>query len=258
MVFTHWEPTPEELHDFYKDYPPIEDISPITLKRYDELLDRMEPFRSTGKILDIGCGAGHFLQRAMKKGWVASGTEFGERPIASCLAKGIDVRPGELDPSQHVPHSYDVVCMFEVLEHVTDPQGQLEKIKQILRPGGLLYITVPNFNCISRRTDAANWSIIHYPEHLNHFTAKTLGKITREQGYQQLWMQTTGVSVERWMNKGKKGKEERGKGREVEQTLRENLENRWYLNLAKQGLNQALNLTRLGDSLKAGFIHRAA
>lgn len=257
MVFTHWEPTPDELYDFYKDYPPIEDIPEITLKRYDELLDRMERFRSTGKILDIGCGAGHFLERAMKRGWETSGTEFGERPIAACLAKGINIRPGDLDPSHYAPRSFDVVCMFEVFEHLTDPSGQLEKIKHILRPGGLLYITVPNFNSISRRTDIANWSIIHYPEHLNHFTPKTLGLILRRHGFKREWIQTSGVSIERWMNKGQKTKQERERGWEMEQSIRENLENRWYLNLAKRALNKFLDLTDLGDSLKAGYILQA-
>lgn len=254
MVYTAWEPSPEELTDYYSGYPVVENISAVTLKRYDELLDRFAKFKQTGRILDVGCGGGAFLERAKAHGWVACGTEFGAGPIAACRSKGIAVIEGALDPDQHPAEGYDVICSFEVIEHVTHPQEEVGKMLQLLRPGGLLYLTVPNFNCLARRLDQSNWSIINYPEHLNHFTPRTFHRLLHGNGLQRSWLTTTGFSVERWMSKKEKSNVERTAAHSAQDELRERIESRAYMRFAKALINASLNLFRLGDSMKAGYI----
>lgn len=258
MVYVGHEPSVQELTEYYAPYPVVENISPVTLVRYDELLDRFSAYKKAGKILDVGCGGGSFLERAMAKGWQACGTEFGAGPIAACRAKGIQVLEGPLRPEDHPAEGYDVICAFEVVEHLTHPGPEIDKMLKLLRPGGLLYITVPNFNCLARRVDQAHWNVINYPEHLNHFTPRTLHRLLAGKGLRRSWLTTTGFSLERWMAKGKNNKATKVEAHQAQDQFREKIESRLHLRLAKGTINFFLDLFGLGDSLKAAYIKPSA
>lgn len=254
MVHTSLEPTIEELSAFYSSYPASDRLSPITAKRYHELLDRFEPYRKSGRLIDVGCGAGLFLEVAASRGWEVHGTEFGKRPVLACRARGIPVIEGALDPANYPAGHFDVVCSFEVAEHLVDPASEFRRMAEILRPGGLLYVTTPNFNCLARRMAPKHWNVVNYPEHLSYFTPRTLSRMAREQGFQQRWLTTTGFSVYRWLTRGgTEQPKDKVEAREAQEDLRERLETRWHLNLAKRSLNGILNVLKLGDSMKAGF-----
>lgn len=68
FVFSQAIPTPEELEKHYEGYGRNDYLSPITIKRYEELLDEMEPFRKTNKLLDVGCGIGYFWKLPNERG----------------------------------------------------------------------------------------------------------------------------------------------------------------------------------------------
>ncbi|MBP9080106.1 MAG: hypothetical protein KBF80_07630 [Flavobacteriales bacterium] len=68
LVYASLKPGKKELAEYYASYPYVDAVSPITLLRYDELLQRFAAFRRLGRILDVGCGGGHFLDRAMRAG----------------------------------------------------------------------------------------------------------------------------------------------------------------------------------------------
>ena len=81
FVFCNRIPTNDELLNHYKKYNRGNELSPITLLRYNELLDKFEQFRQTNNILDIGCGDGYFLEAAKNRGWNVYGTEFTDEAI---------------------------------------------------------------------------------------------------------------------------------------------------------------------------------
>src|SRR5215211_5801758 len=89
FVFCSRIPTTPELISHYSGYPRDTYLSPITIKRYNELLDEFEKFRKTGKLLEVGCGSGHFLHEAKKRGWDVYGTEFTDDAIEKCRQYGI-------------------------------------------------------------------------------------------------------------------------------------------------------------------------
>jgi 2-polyprenyl-3-methyl-5-hydroxy-6-metoxy-1,4-benzoquinol methylase len=257
MVYTSIEPTPGELSEYYSSYPASGHLSPITAKRYHELLDRFEPYRRSGRIIDVGCGAGLFLEVAASRGWEVHGTEFGERPVAACLARGIPIIEGALDPANYPPDHFDVVCSFEVIEHLAHPAEELGRMVQILRPGGLLYVTTPNFNCLARRSAPKNWNVANYPEHLSYFTPRTLLRMALEQDLEREWITTSGFSIYRWRTGiHQLSSKDKAQASKTQEDLRQRLESRWYLNMIKRTINMVLDLFNLGDSLKAGFRKR--
>ena len=93
------------------------------------------------RYLDIGCGVGHSVELAAGLGWNARGEELSEVAVATAQAKGRNVvRPGTRAPDE----TYDVISMFETLEHITDPDRVLADTIPALAPSGIVMITVPN------------------------------------------------------------------------------------------------------------------
>ena len=156
----------------YATYTRDNSISSITVSRYEELLEKFEPYRKLNRILDIGCGDGHFLAVAKRKGWEVFGTEYTDEAVAVSRAKGIEVHQGAIQ--DYPAEQFDVITSFEVLEHINDGREHVRKINSLLRDGGLFYFTTPNFNSFSRKWLGGKWNVIEYPEHLTYYTVKTV------------------------------------------------------------------------------------
>ena len=115
FVFCKKNPTLIELTNYYKQYTRGGVISKITIKRYDELLDEFEKYRKTNNILDVGCGDGHFLEVAKKRGWNVFGTEFTDEAIDVCIKKGIKMHKGVLACENYSENEFDIITSFEVI-----------------------------------------------------------------------------------------------------------------------------------------------
>ena len=247
----------EELLAFYSRYTMIEDISPVTLVRYEEVLDSFEPFRKTGRILETGCGAGVFMHRAALRGWAVHGTEIGDHALAAATGRGIKMAEGPLNPANYPPDHFDVVCSIEVIEHLTHPRSELSNVMQVLRPGGLFYVTTPNFNCLARRLSPGDWNVASYPEHLTYFTPGTLHRMLGDEGLEKRALTTTGFSVYRWQVRQDRSAVNKSAAHRKEESIRSALENKPHLRLLKRVTNAVLNLCRLGDSMKAYYVKPA-
>lgn len=254
MAFAGITPKPEELWEYYREYPVHAGVSPITLKRYDELLDGFERFRRTNRIIDVGCGAGTFLERAATRGWQVHGTEYGRIPLETCLAKGIAVREGALNPEDYTPEMFDIVTSFEVIEHVTNPGEELERMRAVLRPGGLLYVTTPNYRCIGHLLAGKDWSVVNYPEHLSLFSPRTLRRLMKEIGFRPTRIRTTGIDLMRVKFRREREDADRKPIDASQEALRARLEGNAALRLMKSAVDAVLNLFRIGDHMKAWAI----
>jgi 2-polyprenyl-3-methyl-5-hydroxy-6-metoxy-1,4-benzoquinol methylase len=97
------------------------------------------------RVLDIGCGVGKFLDRAKEKAGEATGLELNEKAVEVCRRKGLTVFNERIEKHrEQKKEHYDMVCMFQVLEHICDVQGFLENALAVLKKGGKLVVGVPN------------------------------------------------------------------------------------------------------------------
>ena len=105
-------------------------------------LDAISP---RDRVLDIGCGTGNFLTRAKEKALAVTGLELNQKAVETCRQKGLEVH-NEMIQVHAATHegAYDVVCMFQVLEHIYDVKSFLEAALKVLKKGGCLVIGVPN------------------------------------------------------------------------------------------------------------------
>jgi 2-polyprenyl-3-methyl-5-hydroxy-6-metoxy-1,4-benzoquinol methylase len=250
LVFGKRIPAEDELQAHYATYTRGNSISPITVKRYEELLDQFEPFRKLNRILDIGCGDGHFLAVAKRKGWEVFGTEYTDEAVAVSRGKGIHIHQGAL---QNFPAAeFDVITSFEVLEHINDGREHVRKINALLRSAGLFYFTTPNFNSFSRKWLKGKWNVIEYPEHLTYYTVRTVTKLLNDAGFEKISVRTTGFSPQRF-------KLSTGTATQTansDESLRNAMEEKVLLRLAKKIINAMLNIFRSGDTLKGFFVKR--
>lgn len=145
-------------------------------------IERLLPGR--GSLLDIGCGAGYFVEEAQRIGWAAEGVDLGEWVRFAAAQRGLlGIRVGTVDQLDIPDGSYDVVCASEVLEHLATPRSELARWRRLVRPGGLLYLTVPNYDVLSIRLGRDDFVSNKPPQHLNYFRPRVLRRLLLETGW---------------------------------------------------------------------------
>lgn len=253
FVFCENIPEEKELLEYYTFYPRNSINSNITIKRYNKLLDEFEAYRKTNNLIDIGCGDGYFLAEAKKRGWTVYGTEFTNTAMEICSEKGIIMNRGALSTDSYEGIRFDVVTSFEVIEHINYPQQEINVVSSVLRSGGLFYFTTPNFNSISRMVLKDRCvKIVGYPEHLAYYTPKTIVALLKMHGLVKIKLLTTGIDFNQFKNNRKKNNQHL----KVEESLREKAETRFFYKHIKGIVNQALNLSKTGDTMKIWAIKK--
>jgi SAM-dependent methyltransferase len=141
-------------------------------RRVLRLLKRKNP-----RVLDIGCGRGLLLRAFQQHGCDVTGTEFSDDAcrFARDVLK-IPIRVGQIHDLNFPDQSFDVVVMWHVLEHVSDPRPTLAEVSRILRPGGIFLVGVPDFGSPEARLTRAGWFHLDVPRHLSHHTQPSLEK----------------------------------------------------------------------------------
>lgn len=144
-----------------------------------------------GRLLEVGCGSGRFLNRMRDAGWTVQGIDFDPGAAAHVERKyGIHVSVGSLADMHFPDAAYDVVAMSQVIEHVHDPLALLKQCHRVLRPGGRLVITTPNALSLAHRLYGRCWRGLEPPRHLHVFTPTALERSARAGGFGQLQLRT--------------------------------------------------------------------
>jgi ubiquinone/menaquinone biosynthesis C-methylase UbiE len=109
--------------------------------------------QKSGKVLDVGCGTGDITLEIKKLGHEVGGVDFSEVATTKAREKGIDARTSDVDKHglDFASESFDYVWMTDVVEHVFDPINLLSETNRVLKPGGQVYLTVPNDFPLARR-----------------------------------------------------------------------------------------------------------
>jgi 2-polyprenyl-3-methyl-5-hydroxy-6-metoxy-1,4-benzoquinol methylase len=176
---------------FFSEYLPAfkADASSYPLEliknHYVLFLDLLAKYFIPGKsLLDIGCGAGFFLKAAESMGWRVSGTEISEAAFDYARrVTNIQAYLGRLEDISLPSQSYDIVTMLDILEHLPDPSRTLQEVHGILKKRGILIISTPDFQSLSRLFLGKGWAVLSPVEHLYYFTQKTLLRALQQTGY---------------------------------------------------------------------------
>ncbi|MBC8285131.1 MAG: class I SAM-dependent methyltransferase [Nitrospinae bacterium] len=179
---THPKPSLEELSTLYS----TGNYRAKTGKRFNPVLEkiihfltlrkggRIKKYVEGGRVLDIGCGRGLFLNLMKKDGWLVTGQEYDQKSAAYAINNyGVEVHTGGLE-GKFESESFDVVNINHVLEHMEKPGETLSECHRILKKGGLLVVAVPNIDSFQAKFGMKNWFQLDIPYHLYHFSSKSL------------------------------------------------------------------------------------
>jgi 2-polyprenyl-3-methyl-5-hydroxy-6-metoxy-1,4-benzoquinol methylase len=138
------------------------------------------------RLVDIGCGPGTFLLVARQEGWDVTGLEPAEEAANKAVSLGLNIFHGYVqDYLASSPETFDAAVCFEVLEHVPNPVGVLRAIRSLLKPHGVLVLSVPNLDdpyCLKQQ-----FSLVMPPIHINFFNRRSLGRAMQEAGFVVGW-----------------------------------------------------------------------
>lgn len=143
---------------------------------------KIEKLQSKGVLLDVGCGTGEFLNEMQSSGWQVTGletdkaaAEFAQRNYA------LNVFAGDLAASSFVNHSFDVITLWHVLEHLPNPKESLGRARDLLKMNGWILVVCPNISSFDARFYRENWVALDAPRHLLHFDPQSMATLCDSQ-----------------------------------------------------------------------------
>jgi SAM-dependent methyltransferase len=148
------------------------------------LLDRLEPFRKTNRLLDVGCSAAFFLKLARDRKWDVQGVEVSDFGVTFSREElKIPVFQGFLQDAHFPSESFDAAFGSHVIEHVANPVTLLQEMRRVLRPGGALITVLPTQFASPSYRFFGKWTGEGPPRHVSYFTKQVFEDRLRQLGF---------------------------------------------------------------------------
>jgi 2-polyprenyl-3-methyl-5-hydroxy-6-metoxy-1,4-benzoquinol methylase len=182
---SYWERSEDDTGgQGYADYLGDAELHRLNARRR---LDRLERGMPPGRILDVGCAAGHFLAEARDRGWDPRGIELAEPMAAHARDElGLPVHTGFFQDAELEPGAHDCVTMWDYIEHSIDPAGDLDRAREALRPGGLVALSTGDAGSLVARLSGRRWHLLVPRYHNFYFTRATLAAALERAGFEPL------------------------------------------------------------------------
>jgi SAM-dependent methyltransferase len=161
--------------DGYTDYRGSE---PVLRREFARTVEHIRGFRRSGRLLEIGCAYGFFLEEA-RPYFDVKGIEVADAAVAFCRARGLSVVAGVAEETTLAQFGMlDVIVLLDVIEHLPDPHGTLMLCRQHLNPGGVIVITTGDFSSFYAKLAGRNWRLMTPPQHLWFFTPESIRRLS--------------------------------------------------------------------------------
>ena len=199
-------------------------VRDLGIKSHDYRVDRFGRERvalmaphiggTSPRYLDVGCSTGFVVEAARDAGWQATGIDLNPSAIEFGASRGLDVRTVALEDAGFADGSFDAVSLFDVLEHLLDPLRTLRACIRLLKPGGIVFMYVPNYDSASRLLMGKDAHFIWPTHHLNYYTPVTLRDLMAREGLETVYVATEGLDVVDylWYRREVQGKTDEGVG----------------------------------------------
>jgi len=160
-------------------------------------MKHLERFVQPGKMLDIGCAVGFFLDEAHQRGWQVQGLDVSAYAVQYVKERfGFDAQHGSFTDLAISPGTLDLITLWDVIEHVPDPKAYVQKAAALLRPGGIIALATPDVESLPAKLTGKRW--VGYKlseEHLYYFSINTLKRMLTEAGFEILDVRHVGKYV---------------------------------------------------------------
>jgi ubiquinone/menaquinone biosynthesis C-methylase UbiE len=164
-------------------------VLPKLYRRFNYQINEIKKYNKSGKLMDIGCGTGHFLEyiKINHPNWQIYGVEPSKllRTVARKNTKG-DIRNGQLAKIPFKDNYFDIVTCYDVLEHNINLSKNIRELHRVIKPGGILFIQAPNYASLMSKVCDEKWDWWCIPDHIFHFSYNFLTKYMSENGFRIL------------------------------------------------------------------------
>jgi len=267
MGYIHIEPLPseEDLQKIYEEeYYTQEKTEYIdnTIKDlawwqsiYRDKYETFETLTKGRKLLDIGCGSGFFIKYGSEYGWDCIGVEPSKQAANYAIKNNLNVKNKFFNKEDFTPHTFDIIHLNNVLEHIPNPTKLIQDIYTLLKKDGLICISVPNDfsplqNMLWKNMEFQPWWLSP-PHHLNYFTPKSLSTLLQNNGFSisleegSFPLELFLLMGEDYINNSSLGREIHTKRKRFDMALSQydnNLKRKLYQSFAKLGLGRLITI----------------
>ena len=185
LVYAWPRPQRDAVEDYYKQYTDTayeeeaESRRKIARKQLQwlEKSGQISPGKSPQRLLEIGAATGIFLAEAHARGYEVTGIEPSQWARQTALQKyGLALRDGDIWTQHFPPSSFEIICLFDVIEHLDDPRATVVEVARILSPNGWVVLLTPDIGHWRARLMGKRWWGIQ-ESHLSYFSRKTITKL---------------------------------------------------------------------------------
>ncbi len=196
LVFANPRWTTSELEAAYeavedKTYVEERQGREITFRKHLDALEKVTGPGNGRSLLDVGAYIGVFVEVATAAGWEAYGIEPSSWAVEQAKQQGLPVYQGTQDTPVFDGRKFEVITMWDVIEHVSDPAAELRKSFQLLKPGGWLVVHTMNIDSLTARLMGRRWPWL-MDMHLTYFSQKTMAAMLNAAGFDIIWSGTQG------------------------------------------------------------------
>jgi SAM-dependent methyltransferase len=194
-------PSPEQIANFYPQQYWWKGSGERSLKRFESIYRRLvlrdhisfvkraarniQPQPAEVKLLDVGCGTGTLISILKDRGFRVLGLDFSpEASKVAALEHGVKVIVGSLEDAKFPDRSFDMITLFHVMEHLTEPLEMLQEVNRILMPGGRVVIQVPNIDSWQRKIFGPYWYGLDIPRHVIDYSPSSMIKLLQKTGFE--------------------------------------------------------------------------
>lgn len=174
--------------DYYRPYSHFFDklLAPISSRMFSNIIKEIKKIKGDkAKLLEIGCGTGYFLRKLHDAGYDVTGIDCSENILSQVpnnLRSKIII--GDLIEQKLKDSSFDVVVMKQVFEHIPNIGEYADEIRRILKPGGIVYLEMPNYGAFEATLFGKYWYNLEIPRHLHQFTLHTFNYFFKKHGFE--------------------------------------------------------------------------
>ena len=169
----------------YSAYVNYKDDKSLISRNMSKLLAKITKYKPKGRLLDIGCALGFFVELALQRGYDAYGLDASNYAVheARKLVGPARIQEGTIDTVHYKEKSFDVITMLDIFEHLADPRRDLKRVRSWLKDDGILVIATGDTGSVLAKVLARRWTFYIPPQHLFFFNKANLTRLFGEERF---------------------------------------------------------------------------